>query len=126
MSLVRKSVAASSLVSRSPCSTLAAIASREGSLISARSTSTGRGTGSSPSLPESTHGERHVVAAETEAVADRRVHIAPDRLVGRVVQVQIRISMLVIYRRRDDAVAHRERAEDELHGAGRAEHVASH
>src|SRR5436305_11286058 len=117
-----KSAIPSSVVSRSPTSTLSAITPNEGSLMSVRSRAMGAGI--SVSLPHAAHGERHVVSAESEAVAERDLHVATHRAIGRVVEIQLGIRVLVVDRRRNDAVAHRQSADDELHGSRGAEHVA--
>src|SRR5690348_5359383 len=114
----------SSVVRRSPRSILSATGPSEGSLISLRSTATAGGIASS--LSEPPNRERDVVTAEAEAVAQRDLDVATHRAVRRVVQIELGVRMLVIDRRRHDAVAHRKCADDELDRAGGAEHVARH
>jgi hypothetical protein len=72
------------------------------------------------SIPEATHGERHVVPAEPEAVAQRHVDVALDGSVRHVVQVALGVGRPVIDRRRNGAVADGERADREFEPAGRA------
>src|SRR6185503_5399678 len=110
---------------RSPRSTLSAMGPSAGSLISARSSGTAA-RGDTVLLLKAFYRERHVVAAEPEAVAQDGAHFALLGGVGRVVEIELGIRRLVVDRRRYDAVARGERADDELHGARGAQHVAGH
>src|SRR5215831_1274832 len=123
-SLLSKSATPSLAVSRSPRSTLAATGRSAGSLISAASSETaGDGTAL---LLEALDGEGHVVTPKAKAVAQHGAHRPVGGDVRRVVQVEFGIRRLIVDRRRDHAVAHGQCADDELHGAGCAEHVARH
>src|SRR3954470_18220567 len=84
------------VVRRSPRSTLSAIGNSDGSMISERSSWTGTGT---MSLLELSNGQRHVVTAEAEAVAQHRSHRATHRGVRRVVEIEPRLGSLVVDRR---------------------------
>src|ERR1700754_2870129 len=64
-------------------------------------------------LPE---GERHVVPTESERVVDRVLEIAGSRRTGYDVEVDLRIQVLQIECRRDDAVTQCEGGEDGLDG----------
>src|ERR1035437_3087397 len=75
-------------------------------------------------LREAPDCEADVMAAESERVAEHHVHAPRHRLVRRVVEVALRVRRLVADRRRNDVVLDRERAEDELDGARRSQHVA--
>src|SRR5690349_2745722 len=75
------------------------------------------------SLAVLSHGERHVVPAEPEAVAERVLDVAMCRLVRRVVEIALWIRVRIVDRRRDHAVANHERADDEFQRARGAEHV---
>ena len=55
-----------------------------------------------------------VVAAEAHRVRERDAHVGLARLVRHVVEVARRVRVLVVDRRRNDAVVHRERAHDRL------------
>src|SRR5678815_549506 len=123
ISSLRKSATPSSNDRRSPASTLSANGASAESLIRCRSSRTGMGTAL---LLESFDGERHVVAAEAEAVAQDGLHRTIHCRIRRVVEVELRIGMLIVDCRRNDAVADGERANDELHRAGGAEHVTGH
>src|SRR6476620_2705533 len=110
MSLLLKSATPSSNARRSPASTLSANGASAESLIRCRSSRTGMGKAL---LLESFDGERHVVAAEAEAVAEDGLHRTIHCRIRRVIEVELGIGMLVVDRRRNDAVANGERADDE-------------
>src|SRR5262245_25226779 len=122
-SLVAKSATPSAVVSRSPPSTLSAKGARAGSLMRGRSRRTGAGTALTF---EAFDGECNVMSAEAEAVAQHGADFTRHGDVRRVVEIELGIRRLIIDRRRNDAVACGERAEDELHCAARPEHVAGH
>src|SRR4029453_9379993 len=75
------------------------------------------------SLAVLSHGERHVVATEAEAVAQGYLDVAVRRLVRRVIEVAFGVRVLIIDRRRDDAIADHERADQEFQRASGSEHV---
>src|SRR5918993_1048190 len=124
MSGESKSVRASASSSRWPAATLSAIGRSAGSDTRGIGTSSGARTITATSLPELLHGERHVMPAEPEAVAECELHVTLGRCVRRIVEIALRIRIGVVDRRRYDAVAHDQRAHHELEGAGCAEHVA--
>src|SRR5687767_5180787 len=62
--------------------------------------------------------------AEAEAVAQGRSRVALDRLVRRVVEVELGVRGLVVYRRRDRTLLDRHDRDDALDRAGSAEHVS--
>src|SRR5262249_14436887 len=78
--------------------------------------------------PSGDTAEQHaaVVAAEAHRVRERDVHLHAARLVRDVVEVAVGVGLAVIDRRRQDPVAHRERAEDRLDRAGGGEGVPHH
>src|SRR5690349_11018772 len=80
----------------------------------------GRNTGALV-LPE---GERHVVPTESERVVDRVLIVAGSRRTGDDVEVDLRILVLQVQRRRNDTVAQRQHGEDRLDGAHRTDRVA--
>src|SRR5690242_1842516 len=124
MSPLSNSVTPSAVVRRSARSTLLATGPSAGSLI--RRVSSETAGGATRLFLVALDGEGHVVTPEAEAVAQHAANRAMGRGVGRVVEVELRIRRLIVDRRRDDAVANRQRADDELHRAGRAEHVTGH
>src|SRR6476661_1970562 len=75
------------------------------------------------SLPVLSHGKRHVVAAEAEAVAQGYLDVALRRLVRRVVEVTFRVRVLIIDRWRNHAITDHERADEEFQRAGGPKHV---
>src|SRR5688572_13118730 len=97
----RNSWAPSAAERRSPRSILSAIGNNAASRMRPRFNSTRGGM----SALEALDGQRHVVAAEPEAVGQRGSHVALGRLVGCVVEIQLRIRSLVVDRRRNDVLA---------------------
>src|SRR3569832_1509212 len=93
---VSKSVRPSAALSRVPEATFAPMARSAGSLSRAKETFAGTGM----SVDVAPDGERHVVPAESEAVADRRRHVAIARGVGRVIEVALGIRRAVVDRGR--------------------------
>src|SRR5215207_9195420 len=123
-SSLRNSTTPSAIESRSPRAILSASGCSKGSLIRCGSSWTcGAGT---ISLLEALYGERNVMPAEPEAVAQHRAHRTRHRGVRRVVQIELGIGRFIIDRRRNDAIADRECANNELDRAGGAEHMARH
>src|SRR5512140_747604 len=110
MSGVSKSARPSAAVSRMPAATLAPMARSAGSLSRARDTSAGTGISADVALD----GERDVVAAESEAVAQRGRDVAVARRVRRVVEIALRGGRAVVDRGRNDPVAHHERRNEKL------------
>src|SRR5688572_31953476 len=85
--------------------------------------SSGARTITPPSLPELSHGERHVMPAEPETVAERELDVPLCRRIRRVVEITLRIGVRVVDGGWNDAIAYHERAHDELERASGAEHV---
>src|SRR5450432_3855629 len=119
-SVVSKSVRPSAADSRVPAATLAPMERSAGSVSRAKETSAGTGISAYVALD----GERDVVAAEAEAVAQRRGDVAPARRVRRVVEVALGIGGAIVDRGRDDPVAHDQRGDKKLDRARGAEHVS--
>src|SRR2546423_213666 len=69
-------------------------------------------------------GEGAVVPTEAEAIAEDRVYFAFDGGIGRVVEVELGIRMMIVDRGRNDAIADDERADHSLHRAGGPQHVS--
>src|SRR5688572_29225003 len=67
-----------------------------------------------------------VLRAEAEAIAERRVDLDAAADVGDEVEIALRIGIAVIDRRRQEAVAQRQRRGDDAGGAARALRVADH
>src|SRR5215211_1304927 len=123
-SSLRNSETPSAIESRFPRAILSASGCSDGSLIRCGSSWTcGAGT---VSLLEALYGERDVMPAKPEAVAQHRANRTRHRGVRRVVQIELGIGSLVVDRGRNDAIANRECADDEFDRAGGAEHVAGH
>src|SRR5581483_9465861 len=90
---LRKRATPSSFERRSPRSTLSATAASVGSLIRRRSSAAGTGTSL---LLEFFDGERDVVTAEAEAVAQYGAHRTVHRAIRRVVEIELRVGRLVV------------------------------
>src|SRR6476469_2285899 len=116
---VSKSVRPSAALRRVPDATLAPIARSAGSLRRERETVAGTGMSADVALD----GERDVVAAKAEAVAERGRDAPLARDVRRVVQIALRIGRAVVDRGRDPPFAHDERGDQKLHRSRGAEHV---
>src|SRR5256714_3220593 len=69
-------------------------------------------------------GEGAVVPTEAEAIAEDRVYFAFDGGIGRVVEVELGIRMMIVDRGRNDAIADDERADHSLHRAGGPQHAS--
>src|SRR5690349_1271188 len=93
----------SSAERRSPHSILSAIGPREGSLSSLRSSGTASGM---ESVSQAANRKRDVMATEPEAVAQRDLDVAAHGAIRRVVEIELRVAMLVIDRRRHDTITH--------------------
>src|SRR6185295_6513564 len=72
-------------------------------------------------LPE---GERHVVPTESERIVDRVVVVAGSRRTGHDVEVDLRVQILQVERRRDDTVAQREHRQNRFDGTDCADRMA--
>src|SRR5436190_18481342 len=74
---------------------------------------------------EALDGEGGVMATEAEAVAEYCGHVTVHALVGSEVEVELRIRVLVVDRRRNDSSSDDHAADDCFDGTCSAEHVSS-
>src|SRR4029079_3318772 len=72
-------------------------------------------------LPE---GERHIVPTESERIVDRVVVVAGSRRTGHDVEVDLRVQILQVERRRDATVAEREHRQNGVDGTDCADRMA--
>src|SRR5687767_4924819 len=114
------STSASASERRVPLSTFSPIVRSCLSAIRPRSNETSRFI---ESAGEALDGEDGVMPTKAEAVAEYRCNLAIDAIVRSVVQIELRVRILVVDRRRDHSVSHHQGADDELDCAGGAKHV---